>query len=439
MKRATLFLFCGLFVLLATQVVPSNQPALATSQLPQHTEIKIDPKLFDQYVGQYSFLDDPDDILSFWREGDKFFMQPTNRVKLEIFPESDSKFFLKIIEAQATFVRDDHGTVTGLIWRQNGVDSPARKISNKPAVQALVQFDRREEMIPTRDGVRLHTVIFTPRGHSEPLPILLNRTPYGVGESTSESINQNYNEFLGDGYIFVLQDIRGRYGSEGQFVMNRPLRDKADPKSIDESTDTYDTIAWLIKNVSGNNGRVGILGISYDGWLSAVATVDAHPALKASSPQAPMTDTYLGDDFFHNGAFRQSYGYEYVKAMESSKEVSDVSFDRDAYDWYLELGSPGRLTEELNGKLPTWNAFVSHPNYDDYWRARGAENYLKSTTVATLVVGGWWDQEDYYGALATYEALEKFDNDHKNFLVVGPWNHGGWEGSGCWSVWRSSS
>jgi len=142
-----------------------------------------------------------------------------------------------------------------------------------------------------------------------------------------------------------------------------------------------------------------------------------------------MTDTWLGDDFFHNGAFRQSYGYEYVKAMETSKEGADVVFDRDAYDWYLSAGSLSRLTELTEGRFPTWNAFVAHPTYDDYWRARGAANYLKPTHVATLVVGGFWDQEDYYGALATYEALEKFDKTNHNFIVLGPWNHGGWNNS----------
>ena len=170
------------------------------------------------------------------------------------------------------------------------------------------------------------------------------------------------------------------------------MHDRKDPKGIDESTDTYDTVDWLIHNVRGNNGRVGILGVSYDGWLSAIATFDAHPALKASSPQAPMTDTWLGDDFFHNGAFRQSYGYEYVKSMETNKEGTDVSFDKDAYDWYLGMGALGKITAMNAGQFPTWNAFVSHPTYDTYWKARGSGNYLKPTTVATLVVGGWWDQ-----------------------------------------------
>ena len=196
-------------------------------------------------------------------------------------------------------------------------------------------------MIPMRDGVKLYTVILLHLNWPDKASaILMDRTPYGVKGFGANAANRRP-ELAKEKYIFVYQDIRGRNDSEGQFVMNRPLRDKNDPKSVDESTDTYDTIDYLIKNVPNNNGRVGIYGVSYDGWLSAVALVDAHPALKASSPQAPMTDTWLGDDFFHNGAWRQSYGHEYVKMMETNKTETDVSFDIDAYDWYLKLGSLG--------------------------------------------------------------------------------------------------
>ncbi len=393
-------------------------------------EIKIDPKVFDNYTGQYVFPENPDLVLSFLREGNAYYIQASGQGRIEIYPASNSKFFTKTIDADATFVRDAQGKVTSVIWRQNHSSVTAKKTSNQPEIASKVAFDRREEMIPTRDGVRLHTLIFVPKDMKEPLPFIMTRTPYGIGQNSSDSINERFRELVSDGYIFVLQDIRGRYGSEGTFLMNRPMHDKNDPKGIDESTDTYDSIDWLLKNVSKNNGRVGILGVSYPGWLAAVATIDAHPALKASSPQAPMTDTWLGDDFFHNGAFRQSYGYEYVKMMETSKENSDVSFDKDAYDWYLEKGSLGKITEMNQGKFPTWNAFVSHPDYDDYWQARGFGNKLKGTTVATLVVGGWWDQEDFYGALATYAALEKYDKSNHNFVVLGPWNHGGWNGFG---------
>ena len=393
-------------------------------------EIKIDPKIFDDYTGQYVFAENPDVVLSFVRDGNAYYIQASGQGRIEIFPASTSKFFVKIIDADATFVRDAQGKVTSVIWRQNDRSVTAKKTSDKPLVETNVAFDRREEMIRMRDGVRLHTLIFTPKDQKEPLPIIIQRTPYGISDTDSDAVNRRYRDFVHEGYIFVVQDIRGRYGSEGEFVMTRPMHDPKDAKGIDESTDAHDTIDWLVKNVDKNNGRVGILGGSYDGWLSAVATINAHPALKASSPQAPATDMWLGDDFFHNGAFRQSYGYEYVKMMETSKENSDVSFDQDAYEWYLEKGSLGKITEMNEGKFPTWNAFVSHPNYDDYWQARGFGNKLKATTVATLVVGGWWDQEDFYGALATYAALEKYDKSNHNFVVLGPWNHGGWNGFG---------
>ena len=431
--RRTIFclLLIGSLAILTARVAPDFVTAsIAQAPAPKPPEIKIAPKLFDEFVGQYALDNNPDVTLSFFRENDKYYLQVTNQGRIEIFPESESKFFLKVLDADATFVRDAQGKVSGMIWRQDANKFTTKRISNVPIIELPTPFDRREEMIRMRDGVRLHTLIFVPKDQQESLPMIFSRTPYGIGQSSSDSINRRYRELVADGYIFVLQDIRGRYGSEGEFMMNRPLRDKKDPKSIDESTDTYDTIDWLVKNVPKNNGRVGILGVSYDGWLSAVATVDAHPALKASSPQAPMTDTWLGDDFFHNGAFRQSYGYEYVKSMETSKEDADVSFDKDAYDWYLERGALGKITELNAGKFPTWNAFVAHPNYDDYWKARGAGNYLKPTHVATLVVGGWWDQEDFYGALATYATLEKFDKSNHNFVVLGPWNHGGWGGFG---------
>ena len=294
-----------------------------------------------------------------------------------------------------------------------------------------VPFARSEAMIPMRDAVRLHTVILTPQSQAEPLPIIINRTPYGVKEWNSDVLNEAYKELVADRYVFVFQDIRGKFDSDGQFVMVRPPRDKHNPRSVDESTDTYDTIDWLLKNVPHNNGRVGIFGGSYDGWLATMALIGPHPALKAVSPQAPVGDFWMGDDFFHNGAFRQSYGYEYVKLVESSKTLEVVSFDqKDAYDWYLSLPTLSNITAQLGGKLPTWNDFVAHPNYDSFWKQRAVKNYLNEATVPTLLVGGWWDQEDLYGPLVTYQALQKKDKKGLVFLVEGPWNHGGWREKG---------
>jgi putative CocE/NonD family hydrolase len=288
-------------------------------------------------------------------------------------------------------------------------------------------FTCRFVMIPMRDAVRLNTSICTPNGAHDSLPILITRTPYGIAGDTV--VGDDYRFLAADGYVFVYQDIRGRYGSEGQFLMNRPLHSPADSAGVDESTDAYDTVDWLIHNVAGNNGRVGVLGVSYPGFLATMAGINPHPAVKAVSPQAPMTDTWMGDDFFHQGAFRLSYGFEYVGDMELSKDESvPLPIGTwDTYDWYRELGPLSNADAKyFHGKVPTWESFVAHPTYDAHWKARAVQLGLTSPAVATLVVGGWWDQEDRYGPLATYRALERGDTAHLNYLVMGPWNHGGW-------------
>jgi putative CocE/NonD family hydrolase len=291
----------------------------------------------------------------------------------------------------------------------------------------LAEYRCRFVKIAVRDGVRLNTSVCEPSGSHQPLPFLITRTPYGIAGDTT--VGNDYRFLAADGYIFVYQDIRGRYDSEGQFVMNHPLRDPADPKGVDETTDTYDTVEWLLHNVPQNNGRAGVLGVSYPGWLATMAGINPHPAVKAVSPQAPMTDAWMGDDFFHQGAFRLSYGFEYAGSMELSTDQSvPLPIGAwDTYEWYLNLG-PLRAVDSayFHGKVPTWHAFATHPSYDEYWRKRATQRSLRAPQVATLVVGGWWDQEDRYGPLATYRALERGDTAHRNFLVMGPWNHGGW-------------
>lgn len=302
--------------------------------------------------------------------------------------------------------------------------------SSQPATDSDKRFTRSEAMIAMRDGVRLYTLIYVPKGITAPLPFIMMRTPYG-SDARGPTALQNYLKDLADeGYIFVFQDNRGRHKSEGQFVMSRPPRVAGDPKAVDESTDTYDTIAWLLDNVPGNNGRVGMLGISYPGWLAVMGMLDPHPALKAVSPQASPADQFLGDDFHHNGAFRLSYGFEYVAMMETSKLNTYFKFDRhDTYEWYLKLGALSNVNPKIfQGKMPTWNDFVAHPNYDSFWRKQAFAPYLTKVTLPTLHVAGWFDQEDFYGPLKIYELLEKHDNQNQNFLVVGPWNHGGWAG-----------
>ena len=295
-------------------------------------------------------------------------------------------------------------------------------------------WDKTETMIPMRDGIRLHTLIYAPKNASTKLPLLIERSPYGWTDGKPErSLANRYKQLADEGFIFVFQDIRGRYDSEGEFAMERAPRDRSKPGSIDEATDAYDTIDWLIKNVPNHNGRAGILGISYGGWLTAMALMEPHPALKAASEQASPADMFLGDDFHHNGAFRLSYGFEYVSRMETGKTQFKFDFDKyDTYDWYLTQGPLSTLDAKyFHGEKPTWNNFVNHPNYDSFWKDQTVNLILKKTTVPNLNVAGWWDQEDYYGPMKIYEELEKQDaQDHKNYVVMGPWRHGGWGGVG---------
>jgi hypothetical protein len=304
-----------------------------------------------------------------------------------------------------------------------------------PAADYSLLFDKTDVMIATRDGVKLHTEIYAPKNATGTLPIILERTPYGIADDDKGYSRKlaAYEEMIPDGYIFVFQDIRGRYGSEGTFVLQRPLRDPKNPKAIDEGTDTYDAIDWLVKNVPRNNGRVGLLGISYGGWLTVMGMLEPHPALKAVSEQASPADMFLGDDFHHNGAFRLSYGFEYSTMMETGKTNFIFQFDRfDTYDWYLRLGPVSNANKNyIHGTLPTWDNFVAHPNYDDFWKAEAMPYILTKPKVPNLNVAGWWDQEDAYGPMKIYEIMEKNDPDHLNYLVAGPWNHGGWaRGSG---------
>ncbi|MGH9451300.1 MAG: CocE/NonD family hydrolase [Terriglobia bacterium] len=292
-------------------------------------------------------------------------------------------------------------------------------------------FSVSHAMIPARDGVHLHTTIFTPKDHAAPLPILLIRSPYGLDDDAGlqHQLATDYSDLARDGYIFVFQDIRGRYKSEGHFVMQREPCAAGEPKCIDEGTDTYDTISWLVKHVPGNSARVGMFGVSYGGWLVAMAMIHPNPALKAVSEQASPDDMFLGDDFHHNGAFRLSYAFEYAAEMERGKTNNLFHFTRyDTYEWYLfKLGPLSNANRQyFHGRVPSWNDFVNHPNYDAFWQKQEVSHYLTRVTVPDLNVAGWWDQEDFYGPVKIFEALEKHDPHHWNFLVAGPWNHGGW-------------
>ena len=296
-------------------------------------------------------------------------------------------------------------------------------------------YKKTTAMIPMRDGVKLFTVIMTPVGATKPLPVLMQRTPYGAdlpveeGGTMDFSVIPYFGNMAKEGYIFVVQDIRGKYKSEGTMQIHQPLIHAVQKGAVDESTDTYDAIDWLVKNVANNTGNVGLLGISYPGWLTLVGSVDPHPALKASSEQACMGDLFLGDDFHHNGAFRLSYGMEYSYEVEFDKTTdSEFPFPQfDLYDWYLKLGSLKNVNEKyFHNKIPTWNNFVKHPNYDEFWKQNSPLTYVKYPQIPELHVGGYYDQEDINGPQLMYNHLEKKDSFNRNHIVLGPWNHGQW-------------
>jgi putative CocE/NonD family hydrolase len=302
--------------------------------------------------------------------------------------------------------------------------------------------ERRDVMIPMRDGVKLHTVILVPKG-ARRAPILLTRTPYNATDLTSNAVSAhlapNLNGYdnaldviIGGGYIRVVQDIRGKYGSEGDYVMNRPLYGPQNPTAVDHATDTYDTIDWLVRNVPESNGKVGILGISYDGFLPLMALVNPHPALKVSVPMNPMVDGWMGDDWFHNGAFRQQnmpYIYEQDGSRDNSaKAVKWWITHWDDYDMYLQAGSAGELGRRRGlEQMGFWRKILAHPSYDAFWQEQAMDRVLAAQPLAVpvMLVHSLWDQEDIYGDIAVYKAIKPKDtNNDKVFLVLGPWHHG---------------
>ncbi len=296
-------------------------------------------------------------------------------------------------------------------------------------------YRKRTAMIPMRDGVKLFTVIIEPVNATQAAPVLIQRTPYGADINLSKDSVFSLNQWAQmallakDGYIFVLQDIRGKYKSEGSMEIHQPLIHATQKGAVDESTDTWDAVDWLVKNLPNNNGKAGIFGVSYPGWLALVGAVDPHPALKASSEQACMSDLFLGDDFHHNGAFRLSYGMEYSYELEFDKTTdTDFPFPQfDLFDWYLQLGSLKNVNDKyFHNKIPTWNNFVNHPNYDSFWQTNSPLSYIQSAQIPQLHVGGYYDQEDINGPQLMYGHMEKKDSFNRNFIVLGPWNHGQW-------------
>jgi putative CocE/NonD family hydrolase len=296
-----------------------------------------------------------------------------------------------------------------------------------------------EQLIPMRDGVRLHTSIYIPKDTSEKHPFLMYRTPYSCAPYGEKNWMPLWNSFaryyMREGYILVYQDVRGRWMSEGEFMDIRPFNpNKTKSTDIDEASDTYDAIEWLLKNIPNNNGRVGVGGISYPGFYATMAALSNHPALKAVSPQAPVTDWFFGDDWHHNGAlmlmdtynFYTHFGYPRPVPVSTSLKTLEVNLS-DNYQFYLETGAIKNFNEKyLHDSLAFWNEMFAHPYYDDWWKARNVRSFMKNIKPAMLVVGGLYDAEDCYGAWELYEAIEKQSPGTDNRLVFGPWSHGQW-------------
>src|SRR5215468_11029578 len=322
---------------------------------------------------------------------------------------------------------------------------PSETPANFQPATSTWDYTRREVMIPMRDGVKLHTVILVPKG-AKNAPILLTRTPYEANGLTNHAYSSHLGPILNGydnavdvivegGYIRVVQDIRGKYDSEGDYVMTRPLHGPLNPTPVDHATDTYDTIDWLAKNVPESNGKVGILGISYDGFLPLMALVDPHPALKVSVPMNPMVDGWIGDDWFHNGAFRQinvTWIYEQVATRKG--EAKWWTSHHDVYDMFMQAGSAGELGRRRGlDQLGFWRKLTEHPAYDTFWREQAVDKQLaaRPLKVPVMLVHSLWDQEDIYGAPAVYKAIEPKDADNdKVFLAMGPWYHGQMIGNG---------
>jgi putative CocE/NonD family hydrolase len=303
-------------------------------------------------------------------------------------------------------------------------------------------YSKRSVMIPMRDGVRLYTELYEPREVPMPLPIVFVRTPYGV-QAPDDGFTRYFASTLRvlreQPYVFAVQDARGRHGSEGTFEWNRPVRHRADPDAIDASTDAWDSIDWLVNNVPSNNGKVGMLGVSYPGWYVTMALVDPHPALACASPQASPSDYFIGDDFFHYGAFRLSPSAELPYLFDfDPKQNSRFPYDQvDTYEFFLDLGPLSNMNARyLHDVSPTWNHFMAHASYDDYWRSGNTLQHLTSMTVPTLHVVGWWDAENLGGALDIYDRVEPFDEKGIGKIVVGSWSHGQWASAGAVSLGR---
>ena len=367
-------------------------------------------------------------------------------LKIDSISFQNNNFYLRYENADVTFtgiVDLTNQTITGTYY--GGEDAMLLTLTREP-IPAQVNgfaylkenYSREEVYITMRDGVRLFTSIYAPKNKTEDHPILLVRTPYNIEPEEDKYSNRLFNmtHLLQEGYIIVFQDIRGRFMSEGQFVDVRPYIPNKKKKEIDENSDTYDTIDWLINNVDNNNGNVGIFGISYPGFYSTMALPDAHPALKAASPQAPVGNWFIGDDWHHNGAFLLMDAFWFYSSVgrprpEPTREYPS-EFDvvnPDNYDFFMDLGPVKNVQKKYFGDtIQFWSDLMTHPDYDDFWKARDPMPHLKDVKPAVLVVGGWFDAEDLFGPLETYKSIETLNPQNQNRLIMGPWSHGQWAG-----------
>jgi putative CocE/NonD family hydrolase len=313
----------------------------------------------------------------------------------------------------------------------------AETTADTNAVWLAENYTKYEHRIAMRDGVRLFTRVYVPKDDSQQWPMILTRTPYALkpyGANNYTDPSGSFRTLAKDKFILVTQDVRGRYGSEGEYMHVRPFNPKKGPKETDENSDAFDTIDWLVNNVPGNNGKVGMFGISYPGFYTSMGMIESHPALKAASPQAPIADWFIGDDIHHNGAFflaqNFSFFYRFAQRPEDPlhEDLKPFNFKTpDGYDFFLRMGSLGNSDKVLfKGRVPEWTEFLAHPTYDAYWKARNILPHLENVRCAVMNVGGWYDAEDLFGPLETYRSTERQNPGITNVLVMGPWAHGAW-------------
>jgi putative CocE/NonD family hydrolase len=317
-------------------------------------------------------------------------------------------------------------------------DIAAQRKSDAPEFSVKEHYTKYEFRIPVRDGVHLFTSVYVPKDNSQKYPFLIVRTPYSVSPYGEDQYRKGLGpspEFDRAGYIFVFQDVRGRYMSEGTFVEMTPHIDHKQSKhDVDDASDLYDTIDWLLKNVPNNNGNAGIWGISYPGFYTSASIIDSHPALKAASPQAPMTDLFMGDDAYHGGAFMLEANFDFYSSFTPQDnpqlpQETFVPFDygtKDGYEFYLKVGPLGNLSKYLAGRSALWDDQLHHDTYDEYWKARNLAPHMNNIHCAVLTVGGWFDAEDLRGPFSTFHSIDQKNSGIFNALVVGPWVHGGW-------------